>query len=159
MSKRKVAIVTDSVANLMPETIAEHNIYVIPQILNWEGQSLLDQIDISTAQFYERLPQSKDCLLYTSLWCGEVLDNWQDDAVLRMSDMAVDFELTYKEQLQEEINSTPGEYLPALLQIVRLYRQSVVLKPASDSFRQGWQEVMSEQTLPLSELWRDLNAD
>ena len=51
MSKRKVAIVTDSVANLMPETIAEHNIYVIPQILNWEGQSLLDQIDISTAQF------------------------------------------------------------------------------------------------------------
>ncbi len=73
--------------------------------------------------------------------------------------MAVDFELTYKEQLQEEINSTPGEYLPALLQIVRLYRQSVVLKPASDSFRQGWQEVMSEQTLPLSELWRDLNAD
>ena len=60
MSKRKVAIVTDSVANLMPETIAEHNIYVIPQILNWEGQSLLDQIDISTAQFYERLPQSKD---------------------------------------------------------------------------------------------------
>ena len=73
--------------------------------------------------------------------------------------MAVDFELTYKEQLQEEINSTPGEYLPALLQIVRLYRQSVVLKPASDSFRQGWQEVMSEQTLPLFELWRDLNAD
>ena len=73
--------------------------------------------------------------------------------------MAVDFELTYKEQLQEEINSTPGEYLPALLQIVRLYRQSVVLKPASNSFRQGWQEVMSEQTLPLSELWRDLNAD
>ena len=60
MSKRKVAIVTDSVSNLTPETIAEHNIYVIPQILNWEGQSLLDQIDISTAQFYERLPQSKD---------------------------------------------------------------------------------------------------
>jgi hypothetical protein len=76
-----------------------------------------------------------------------------------MSDMVVDFELTYKEQLQEEINSTPGEYLPALLQIVRLYRQSVVLKPASDSFRQGWQEALSDQTLPLSELWRDLNAD
>jgi DegV family protein with EDD domain len=60
MSKTKVAIVTDSVANLTPETIAEHNIYVIPQILNWEGQSLLDQIDITTAEFYERLPQSKE---------------------------------------------------------------------------------------------------
>jgi DegV family protein with EDD domain len=60
MTKTKVAIVTDSVANLTPETIAEHNIYVIPQILNWEGQSLLDQIDITTAEFYARLPQSKD---------------------------------------------------------------------------------------------------
>ncbi len=60
MTKTKVAIVTDSVANLTPETIAEHNIYVIPQMLNWEGQSLLDQIDITTAEFYARLPQSKD---------------------------------------------------------------------------------------------------
>ncbi len=60
MSKRKVAIVTDSVSNLSPETIAEHDIYVIPQILNWEGQSLLDQIDITTAEFYARLPQAKD---------------------------------------------------------------------------------------------------
>lgn len=60
MSKTKVAIITDSVANLTPETIAEHNIYVIPQILNWEGQSLLDQIDITTTEFYARLSQSKD---------------------------------------------------------------------------------------------------
>lgn len=60
MSKKKVAIVTDSVANLTPETLAEHDIYVIPQILNWEGQSLLDQIDITTAEFYARLPKSKD---------------------------------------------------------------------------------------------------
>ncbi len=60
MSKAKVAIVTDSVANLTPETIAEHNIYVIPQILNWEGRSLLDQIDISTEEFYNRLASSKE---------------------------------------------------------------------------------------------------
>lgn len=60
MSKAKVAIVTDSTANLPVDIIREHNIYVIPQILNWEGKSLLDQIDISTEAFYERLPQSKD---------------------------------------------------------------------------------------------------
>lgn len=60
MSKAKVAIVTDSVANLPVDIIKEHNIYVIPQILNWEGKSLLDQIDISTEEFYQRLPQSKD---------------------------------------------------------------------------------------------------
>ncbi|MCZ2113296.1 MAG: DegV family protein [Anaerolineae bacterium] len=60
MSKTKVAIITDSTANLPPEIIEEYQIYVIPQILNWEGRSLLDQIDITTAQFYERLPLSKD---------------------------------------------------------------------------------------------------
>lgn len=60
MSKVKVAIVTDSVANLPTDIIREHNIYVIPQILNWEGQSLLDQIDITTEEFYRRLPLSKD---------------------------------------------------------------------------------------------------
>lgn len=60
MSKAKVAIITDSTANLPPEIVAEHNIYVIPQILNWEGKSLQDQIDITTAEFYERLPHSKD---------------------------------------------------------------------------------------------------
>lgn len=60
MSKVKVAIVTDSVANLPTDVIREHNIYVIPQILNWEGKSLLDQIDITTEEFYRRLPLSKE---------------------------------------------------------------------------------------------------
>ena len=60
MSKAKVAIVTDSTVNLPVDVIKEHNIYVIPQILNWEGKSYLDQIDISTEEFYERLPLSKD---------------------------------------------------------------------------------------------------
>jgi hypothetical protein len=73
--------------------------------------------------------------------------------------VTIEFELTYKEQLQAEIDATPGEYLPALLAIVRLYRQSVALRPAAESFRQGWLEVMSGQTLPLSELWQDLDAE
>lgn len=60
MSKTKVAIVTDSTVNLPVDIIREHNIYVIPQILNWEGKSYLDQIDISTEDFYERLPKSND---------------------------------------------------------------------------------------------------
>lgn len=73
--------------------------------------------------------------------------------------MTMEFELTYKKQLEAEIEATPGEYLPALLAIVRLYRQSVVLRPATDSFTTGWQEAMNGQTLPLSELWNDLDAE
>jgi hypothetical protein len=33
------------------------------------------------------------------------------------------------------------------------------LQPAADSFRLGWQEAMSGQTLPLSELWQDLDDE
>ena len=62
--------------------------------------------------------------------------------------MTVEFDLTYKEQLQAEIEATPGEYLPVLLAIVRLYRQSVALRPAAESFEQGWREAMSGETLP-----------
>ncbi len=73
--------------------------------------------------------------------------------------MTVEFELTYKEQLQAEIEATPGEYLPALLAIVRVYRQSVALRPAAETFKQGWHEAMSGETLPLSELWQGLDAE
>jgi len=67
--------------------------------------------------------------------------------------------ITYEEQLAYEIEKLPGEYLPNLLQIVRLFRESVTLKPAEDSFRQGWKESMAGETLPVSELWNSIDAD
>jgi hypothetical protein len=46
-----------------------------------------------------------------------------------------------------------------LLQLIRLFRESVTLKPAEASFRQGWQEAMTGQTHPLSELWEGVDAE
>ena len=51
------------------------------------------------------------------------------------------------------------EYLPNLLQIVRLFRESVVLKPAEASFNQGWKEAKAGDTRPVSELWDDIDAE
>ena len=65
----------------------------------------------------------------------------------------------YKEQLVREIKDTPEEYLPNLLQIVRLFRESVALKPAEDSFRQGWKEALAGETRPVSELWEGIDAE
>ncbi len=65
----------------------------------------------------------------------------------------------YEKQLIREIEETPQEYLPNLLQIVRLFRESVVLKPAEDSFRQGWKEATSGETRPVSELWGGIDAE
>ena len=39
-----------------------------------------------------------------------------------------------------------------------LFRESVTLKPAEASFRQGWQEAQTGQTRPISELWEGIDA-
>ncbi|NEQ10317.1 MAG: hypothetical protein F6K37_31590 [Moorea sp. SIO4E2] len=63
------------------------------------------------------------------------------------------------EQVIEEIQQTPQEYLPNLLQIVRLFRESVTHNTAEESFRQGWQEAMTGNTLPVSQLWDGIDAE
>jgi len=65
----------------------------------------------------------------------------------------------YEEQLALEIKTIPDEYLPNLLQIIRLFRNSVTLDPARDSFRRGWQEAVTGDTHPVSELWDGINAE
>jgi hypothetical protein len=63
---------------------------------------------------------------------------------------------TYVEQLIREINEMPEEYLPILLEIVRLFRESITLKPAEASFRQGWKEALAGEMMPVSELWEGI---
>ena len=60
--------------------------------------------------------------------------------------------------LVEEIHQTPREYWPNLLRLLRLFRETVTLKPAGASFRQGWQEMVREETLPYSEVWQEEDA-
>ena len=49
----------------------------------------------------------------------------------------------YSKKISEEISETPEEYLPALLAMVRLFRESVTLKPANESFSQGLKEALN----------------
>ena len=51
----KVAIVTDSTAYLPPDVVEKYEITVIPQVLIWGEETLLDGIDIQPTEFYERL--------------------------------------------------------------------------------------------------------
>ena len=66
---------------------------------------------------------------------------------------------TYAEQLSSEIAKLPGEYLPNLLQIIRIFRESVTLKTAEESFSEGWKEAMRGEVHSVSELWNGINAD
>jgi hypothetical protein len=66
---------------------------------------------------------------------------------------------TFEKQLVREIKATPPEYWPNLLQLIRLFRETIVLKPAEDTFRAGWKDAMTGQTRPVSELWNGIDAD
>ncbi len=66
---------------------------------------------------------------------------------------------TYRYQVAKEIDQIPLEYLPSVLQMIRAFRESVMLKSAEASFRQGWQEALEDETHPASELWHDIDAE
>ena len=66
---------------------------------------------------------------------------------------------SYEKQLAIEIKGTPREYLPTLLQIVRLFRESVCLRPAEESLRIGFEEAMAGDIAPIAELWDNLDAE
>lgn len=55
----KVAIVTDSTATIPQETLDKYDIKVAPQILIWGEETLLDGIDITPSEFYDRLQTDK----------------------------------------------------------------------------------------------------
>lgn len=63
------------------------------------------------------------------------------------------------QQTIQEVQQTPEEYLPSLLQTIRIFRESVTLKPVEESFRQGWEEAMTGKTIPVSELWNGMDAE
>jgi DegV family protein with EDD domain len=93
MAKKKVALVTDSVANLTPDLVEEFDIKIIPMRLNWEGQTYLDGVDITEAEFYERLGTAKEIPTTSqpSVWefkefLEEVADEYESVLCVTISD-------------------------------------------------------------------------
>lgn len=54
-----IRVVTDSTADLPGDALDRYRITVVPLLVNWEGQTYRDKIDLTTAQFYEKLRTSK----------------------------------------------------------------------------------------------------
>jgi len=55
----KVAIVTDSTAYLPDDLVSAYNITVVPLVVIWGEETLLDNVDIGPNEFYERLATAK----------------------------------------------------------------------------------------------------
>ena len=54
-----IGVVTDSTADLKPAVQERFGLVVVPLIVNWDGQTFRDKIDLTTAEFYQRLRTSK----------------------------------------------------------------------------------------------------
>ena len=54
-----IGVVTDSTADLKPAVQERFGLVVVPLIVNWDGQTFRDKIDLTTADFYQRLRTSK----------------------------------------------------------------------------------------------------
>src|SRR3977135_1873923 len=52
-------IVTDSTSDLQPELQQQYGLGLVPLIVNWDGQTFRDKLDLTTDQFYQRLRTSK----------------------------------------------------------------------------------------------------
>ena len=59
-----------------------------------------------------------------------------------------------RKKLVHEINSIPQEYIQPLLKIVQVYRESIELKPAKESLKQGLKEAFTGEIFPVKELWK-----
>ncbi len=65
----------------------------------------------------------------------------------------------YRERVLHEIDALPEEYLPFVLQLVQTFRESIALKEAAASFKQGWHEAQTGHIAPLKDLWDGIDAD
>ncbi len=55
----KIAILTDSTANLPVEWVEKNNVRVIPLKIHWGNDTFLDGVDLTPNEFYTRLSHSK----------------------------------------------------------------------------------------------------
>lgn len=73
----KIAVVTDSTAYLSPQEVAENHIHVIPIPLMIDGQSYREGVDITTAEFYEKLAHSTKFPTTSQPPLGELIEFYQ----------------------------------------------------------------------------------
>jgi DegV family protein with EDD domain len=54
-----IGVVTDSTADLPPALQERYGLGMVPLVVNWDGQTFRDNVDLSTSDFYQRLRTSK----------------------------------------------------------------------------------------------------
>jgi len=69
----RIAILTDSSANLTPDLIDRYSIRIIPMKIHWGEQTYRDGVDITPTEFYARLEQEKELPTTSQLSIPELI--------------------------------------------------------------------------------------
>jgi len=72
----RIAIVTDSVANLPAEVTREYNIHVLPLKITWRGKVRRDGVDITPREFYTRLRADGNMPTTSTITPSELLESF-----------------------------------------------------------------------------------
>jgi hypothetical protein len=74
--------------------------------------------------------------------------------------------MTAREKLMQQINQSPDFVVEELLDFFLFIRSrrtqvedDVISEPAAESFRQARYDVVNGNTLPVSELWKGIDAE
>ncbi len=65
----------------------------------------------------------------------------------------------YKALLLAELEQVPPEYLPALLTIVRAFRESVVRKQLKEELQESLLSAEAGRTYPIDTLWDEIERE
>ncbi|MTV81272.1 DegV family protein [Secundilactobacillus folii] len=68
----KIAVVTDSASYLTPEQVSDHNIHVVPITVIFGRQPYLDNVEITTSEFYQRLKTDSQLPTTTQVTLGQM---------------------------------------------------------------------------------------
>lgn len=76
--KKRVAIVTDSVACLPPEVVRQYGVRVVPLVIYFEGKSYREGVDISAAEAYALLAKAPDQFTTSPGSAGDYLEAYRE---------------------------------------------------------------------------------
>ena len=73
-----------------------------------------------------------------------------------MNSYHADASSSNEDWLISKIKETSEECILNLLNKTKDFCESINLNPAEKSFKQGWKEAMEGKTMPIDELWVDI---
>lgn len=129
----RVAVVIDSTASIPQRFIEELPITIVPNMLNWEGESFRDGIDILPEAFYERLKTSSEHPTTSQVppsVMGQAFDRLHDEGYAVLAIL-----------LSQKISGTYQSGLIA--QAERPGRPIRVIDSESSGMGSGWAAVMA----------------